>query len=78
MVCLFCNVLRMCFFFCWVIYFGFGVGVFQMKSNRNIKYGSGNEYEMEERIKGCESEIDFRMELIGKVEGQGIELIMIF
>lgn len=47
-----------------------------MKSNRNIKHGSGNEHEMEERTKGCESEIDLRMELIGKVEGQGTELTM--
>lgn len=38
-----------------------------MKSNKNIKYGSGGEHEMEDKTEGCGSEIDLRMELIGKV-----------
>lgn len=47
-----------------------------MKSNRNIKYGSGSEHEMEERPKGSGSEIDLRREFIGKAEGQGRESII--
>lgn len=46
-----------------------------MKINMYIKCGSGFEHAMERRTKESLSEINLRSEFIGKVEGQGKELI---